>query len=313
LGKAVRATARFLVGRLFSAVLTIWVVATITFFLMHSIPGGPFQRDKQLPEEVVRALEAKYHLDDPLWRQYVDYMRGLLRWDLGPSFQKVGVSVNEIIAQSFPVSMKLGLWAMAGVLFLGLPFGVLSALRNGRPEDHLIRLLATLGQTIPSFVLATALIYLFCGLYNLLPSYGLRSWRHYILPVIALGGYSLSFVTRLTRSSLLEVLQQDYIRTARSKGASEFAVVFRHALRNALVPVVTYVGPLIAGILTGSFVVEKIFAIPGLGKFFVDSITNRDYTVLMGVTVLDAVLLCIAILAVDLLYGVIDPRIRVDR
>jgi oligopeptide transport system permease protein len=309
----VRATARFLAGRLFSAVLTIWVVATITFFLMHSIPGGPFQRDKQLPEEVVRALEAKYHLDDPLWVQYADYMRGLLRWDLGPSFQKVGVSVNEIIAQSFPVSMKLGLWAMALVLFLGLPFGVVSALRNGRPEDHLIRLLATLGQTIPSFVLATALIYLFCALYNLLPSYGLRSWRHYILPVIALGGYSLSFVTRLTRSSLLEVLQQDYIRTARAKGASEFTVVFRHALRNALVPVVTYVGPLIAGILTGSFVVEKIFAIPGMGKFFVDSITNRDYTVLMGVTVLDAVLLCVAILAVDLLYGVIDPRIRVDR
>ena len=221
--------------------------------------------------------------------------------------------MNDIIRQSLPVSVKLGCVTIALVLLLGIPAGILSAAKRDSFPDHAIRFLAALGQIIPSFVLATLLIYVFSNRLKLLPTFGLRTWRHFILPMVALGGYSLSFVTRLVRSSMLESLGQDYIRTARAKGVPEYKVFFKHALRNSLIPVVTYVGPLIATVLTGSFVVEKVFAIPGMGKFFVESITNRDYTVLMGLTILNAALLCAAILIVDLLYGFIDPRIRVNR
>lgn len=281
--------------------------------MMHAVPGGPFVKDKEVPPEVMKALEAKYHLDEPLYRQYLNYVGGILRWDLGPSFQKIGLSVNDIINSSLPVSMRLGCLAIALVILIGVPAGILSAVHRDDPLDHSIRFVVTLGQTIPSFVLATLLIYIFSAKLQWLPTYGLRSWKHYILPTVALAGYSLSFVARLTRSSMLEAMQQDYIRTARAKGVPEFQVVFKHALRNSLIPVVTYMGPLIAAIITGSFVVERIFAIPGMGKYFVDSITNRDYTVLMGLTVLNAILLCAAVLIVDVLYGLIDPRIRVDK
>jgi oligopeptide transport system permease protein len=288
-------------------------VITITFFMMHSVPGGPFARDKEAPPEVIRALEAKYHLDEPLYAQYARYVRGLLAGDLGPSFQKIGVSVNDVIKQSIPPSFRLGCVTIFFVLLLGIPAGILSAARRDYMPDYVIRFLSTLGQTIPSFVLATLLLYIFSTKLRVLPTFGLKTWKHYVLPGIALGGYSLSFVTRLVRSSMLEALGQDYIRTARAKGVPEFQVFFKHALRNSLIPVVTYVGPLIATIVTGSFVVERVFAIPGMGKFFVDSITNRDYTVLMGLTILDAALLCAAVLAVDMLYGLIDPRIKSER
>ena len=299
--------------RLFSIALTLAAVVTLTFFMMHAVPGGPFVQDKEVPQEVVAVLEAKYHLNAPLYKQYLNYVGGILRWDLGPSYQKVGLSVNDIINASFPVSMKLGGIAVLVVLLLGIPAGIVSAVKRDALPDHVIRLIVTLGQTIPNFVLATLLIYIFSAHLRILPSYGFRTWKHYILPVMALSGYSLSFVARLTRSSMLETLQQDYIRTARAKGVPEFQVIFKHALRNSLIPVVTYMGPMIAFILTGSFVVERIFSIPGMGKFFVDSITNRDYTVLMGLTILNAILLCAAVLIVDILYGIIDPRIRVDK
>lgn len=304
---------RFIIDRFFSIILTLAAVITLTFFMMHAIPGGPFAQDKEVPDEVLRALEAKYHLDEPLHKQYLNYVKGFLTWDLGPSFQKIGVSVNDIIRQSMPASLKLGCVTIIFVLLLGLPAGILSAVRRDTFPDYLIRLIATLGQTIPSFVLATLLIYIFSTRLKVLPTFGLRTWKHYVLPAVALGGYSLSFVVRLVRSSMLESLGQDYIRTARAKGVPEMQVLFKHALRNSLIPVVTYIGPLIATVITGSFVVEKIFAIPGMGKFFVDSITNRDYTVMMGLTVLSAALLCAATLIVDLLYGLIDPRIRVDK
>lgn len=293
--------------------MTLLAVITITFMMMHAVPGGPFVREKDVPAEVVKALEEKYHLNEPLYRQYINYVSGIIRWDLGPSFQKPGQSVNDIISQSFPVSLKLGAVAIALVIILGIPAGIISAVKRDAMPDHMIRFIVTLGQTIPSFVLATLLIYIFSAKLQILPSYGLKSWKHFVLPVIALGGYSLSFVARLTRSSMLEAMQQDYIRTARAKGVPEYQVIFKHALKNSLIPVVTYMGPLIAVVITGSFVVERIFAIPGMGKFFVDSITNRDYTVLMGLTVLNAVLLCAAILIVDVLYGLIDPRIRVKK
>ncbi|MDR3281336.1 MAG: ABC transporter permease [Synergistaceae bacterium] len=305
--------ARFIADRVVSIILTLIAIITVTFFMMHSVPGGPFARDKEAPPEVIRALEAKYHLDEPLYVQYVSYIKGLLAGDMGPSFQKPGVSVNDIIRQSMPASLKIGIVTIVFVLLLGIPAGILSATRRDKPSDYAIRFISTLGQTIPSFVLATLLIYIFSTKLKIMPTFGLRSWKHYVLPCAALGGYSLSFVARLVRSSVLEALGQDYIRTARAKGVSEFQVLFKHALRNSLIPVVTYVGPLVATVVTGSFVVEKVFAIPGMGKFFVDSITNRDYTVLMGLTILDAALLCGAVLIVDLLYGLIDPRIRVDR
>jgi oligopeptide transport system permease protein len=299
--------------RFISIILTLLAIVTLTFFMMHTVPGGPFAREKEVPPEVLKALEAKYHLDEPLWKQYTNYLSGLLRWDLGPSFQKIGVTVNDIIRDSMPASAKLGAVTLVFVLLLGIPAGILSAVRRDAISDHVIRFAATLGQTIPSFVLATLLIYFFSSKLKIFPTFGLKSWRHFVLPCIALGGYSLSFVIRLVRSSMLESLGQDYIRTARAKGVPEFSVLYKHALRNSMIPVVTYMGPLIATVVTGSFVVEKIFAIPGMGKYFVDSITNRDYTVLIGLTVLDAIILCAAVFIVDVLYGVIDPRIRVDR
>jgi oligopeptide transport system permease protein len=264
-----------------------------------------------LPPKVIEALEAKYKLDQPLWKQYVDYLKGVVTFDLGPSFQRVGVTVNELIAKGFPVSAKIGGGSILLVLLVGIPLGVISALKQNKWQDQVVMVLATLGVTIPSFVMATLIIYIFSSKLGWLPSHGLTSWKHMIGPMIALGGFSLSFVARLTRSSMLEVLQQDYIRTARAKGLSEFVVVGKHALKNALIPVVSYIGPTIAAILTGSFVVEKIFAIPGLGKHFVESVGNRDYTVLMGVTIFYAAFLVLMILIVDILYGFIDPRIKV--
>lgn len=303
---------RFIANRVVSMFVTLLLVITITFFLMHAIPGGPFTREKTLPPAVVKALEAKYNLDQPLWRQYVDYLDGIRRFDLGPSFQRIGVSVNTLIAKGFPVSARVGGLSALLVLLAGIPIGVISALKQNKWQDQLAMFIATLGVTIPMFVMATLIIYFFSSKLGWIPSFGLKTWKHYIGPVIALGGFSLSFVSRLTRSSMLEVLQQDYIRTARAKGLPEFVVMYKHALKNALIPVVTYVGPMIATILTGSFVIERIFAIPGMGKYFVESVGNRDYTVIMGMTIFYAAFLVIMVLLVDVLYVLIDPRIKYD-
>lgn len=302
---------RFLANRVVSMLITLFLVVTITFFLMHAIPGGPFTREKPLPPAVIEALEAKYKLDQPLWMQYLDYLKGVVTFDLGPSFQRVGVTVNQLIIEGFPASAKIGAGAVILVILIGIPLGIISALKQNKWQDQLVMIMATLGVTIPSFVMATLIIYIFSAKLGWLPSHGLESWKHMIGPMIALGGFSLSFVARLTRSSMLEVLQQDYIRTARAKGLPEFVVVGKHALKNALIPVVTYIGPMIASILTGSFVIEKIFAVPGIGKHFVESVGNRDYTVLMGITIFYAAFLILMILIVDILYGFIDPRIKV--
>jgi oligopeptide transport system permease protein len=291
--------------------ITLLLVITITFFLMHAIPGGPFTREKTLPPAVIKALEAKYKLDQPLYKQYIDYLTGIARFDFGPSFQKIGVNVTEMIWKGFPVSAKVGGLSALMVLILGIPIGMISALKQNKWQDQLSMFIATIGVTIPSFVMATLIIYIFSSKLGWLPSYGLKTWKHYIGPVIALGGFSLSFVSRLTRSSMLEVLQQDYIRTARAKGLPEFIVIAKHALKNALIPVVTYVGPMVATILTGSFVIERIFAIPGMGKYFVESVNNRDYTVIMGMTIFYAAFLVVMVLIVDIVYAFIDPRIKV--
>ncbi len=303
---------RFLVKRTLTMVVTILVIITITFIMMHSIPGGPFTREKALPDAVLQALNEKYHLDDPLWKQYIDYVKGVLSFNLGPSFQRAGVTVNDLISEGFPATLKIGLASVLVIIFVGIPLGIISALKQNKWQDGLVMFIATLGVTIPSFVMATGIIYIFSAKLGWLPSNGLTSWKHMIGPVLALSGFSLSFVARLTRSSMLEVLQQDYIRTARAKGLSNNKVIYKHALKNALIPVVTYLGPMIASLLTGSFVIEKVFAIPGMGKHFVESVGNRDYTVLMGITIFYALFLVVMVLIVDILYSLIDPRIKME-
>jgi len=300
----------YLVKRLLSMVITLWFVITITFFLMHAIPGGPFVREKELPPEVIEALNEKYHLDDPLYVQYFDYLKGVVTFDLGPSFKMTGVEVTDLIKKGFPISAKMGGLAVLFVLLLGVPIGIVSALKQNSLIDYIVTIIATVGVAVPGFVVATIYIYIFSSKLSLVPSFGLESAKAYIGPVLALAFFSLAFVMRLMRSSMLEVLGEDYIRTARAKGLPEFIVIYKHALKNAIIPVITYVGPMIAAVMTGSFVIEKIFAIPGMGKYFVESVGNRDYTVLMGTTVFYAALVIVAILIVDVAYGMIDPRIK---
>lgn len=303
----------YYVKRIVSAFIIILLISSLTFMMMHSIPGGPFTREKPVPPEILAALNEKYNLDAPFYEQYFDYMKGLATFDLGPSFSKKGTSVNDLLVSGFPVSARLGLLASLVIVSLGLPLGIISALKQNKPIDYFVMFLATLGVTLPSFVVATLIIYFFAGKLGWIPTFGVTSWKGYIGPVIALSGYSLSFVSRLTRSSMLEVLRQDYIRTARANGLKTWKVIGKHAVKNALIPVVTYLGPMIAAILTGSFVIEKIFAVPGMGRHFVESVTNRDYTTIMGMTIFYAVFYIVMVLLVDIAYGLIDPRIRLGK
>lgn len=305
--------AKYVFKRVISIFITLWAVCTITFLLMHSVPGGPFTGEKNLPQNVLDALNEKYKLNDPLYVQYFDYMKGIVTFNMGPSFKKVGVRVEDMIKQGFPVSAKLGGVSALAIILIGVPIGIAGALKQGKWQDYLSAIFATLGIAIPAFVLGSLMIYVFGAKLGWIPTYGLSSWKHYIGPVISLSGFSLAFVMRLTRSSMLEVIQQDYIRTARAKGLPDAKVIYKHALKNALIPVITYVGPMIAAIMTGSFVIEKIFAINGMGKFFVDAITNRDYTVIMGTTFFYAAFAAVMILIVDIAYALIDPRIKLDK
>ncbi len=299
--------------RVISALITIILIATLTFAMMHSIPGGPFTRERPVPDEILKVLNEKYNLDAPLHEQYFDYMKGLATFDLGPSYSKIGTTVNELLISGFPASAKIGLLASALIVIIGLPLGITSALKQNKPIDYIVMFAATLGVTVPSFVVATLIIYVFAGQLGWLPSFGIDSPLGYIGPVLALSGYSLSFVTRLTRSSMLEVLRQDYIRTARANGLLEYKVIFKHAIKNALIPVVTYLGPMIAAIMTGSFVIERIFAIPGIGRHFVESVSNRDYTTIMGMTVFYAAFYIVMVLFVDVAYGFIDLESNLGR
>ena len=304
---------RFILNRIVISFVTIFIIVTITFGLMHAIPGGPFTREKVLPPEVMKNIEERYHLNDPLWKQYVDYLKNLSQGDLGPSFKYPAMSVNEMIADSFPVSAQLGIISLFLMLAVGIPAGIVAALRQNKWQDHLAMFLSTMGIAIPNFVLATLLIYIVGVKLGWLPTSRWISWQSVIMPSIALASYSTAYIARLTRSSVLEVIQQDYIRTAHSKGLSERVVIYKHALKNALLPVVTYLGPLVATVLTGSFVVEKIFAIPGLGQHFVMSIGNRDYTMILGTTIFYATFLVFMNLVVDIIYCFIDPRIRITK
>jgi oligopeptide transport system permease protein len=303
---------RYTLSRLLSMALVLFVITTATFLLMHAVPGGPFTAEKNLPESVLKNINERYHLNDPLWKQYTDYLGNVVRGDFGPSFKYEARTVNDIIAESFPVSAELGFIAVAIAVSLGIPAGVIAALRQNRWPDYLAMFGATIGISVPSFILATLFIYLFALRLELLPAAMWDGPEYAVLPAMALAAFPTAFIARLTRSSMLEVLGQDFIRTARAKGLNSFVIIWRHALKNALIPVVTYLGPLIAAILTGSFVIESIFAIPGLGRHFVTSIYNRDYTVILGITIFYSTFLVVLNFLVDLAYAWLDPRIKLS-
>ncbi len=290
--------------------LTLWVIITVTFAIMHAIPGGPFTREKALPPAILANVEERYHLSDPIWKQYADYFKNLFRGDLGPSYTQQGRTVNDIIREGFPVTATLGLLAVVLALFVGVPAGIVSALRQYKWQDYLAMVFATIGVSVPSFIMAALLMYILAFHLRWLPPAMWGTPQQAIMPAIALAGFPAAFFARLVRSSMLDVMGQDYIRTARSKGLSERVVIYRHAIKNALIPAVTYFGPLLAGILTGSFVVETIFAIPGIGRSLVQGIYNRDYTVILGMTVFYSAFLVVMNLAVDLVYVLLDPRIK---
>ncbi len=302
----------YILKRIGSMIITLIFVIALTFFLMRALPGGPFTREKQLPPEIEQAIIEKYHLDDPLIVQFKDYFFGVVTGDFGPSYTRKGETVRGLLELTFPVSAKLGGVASIFVILFGMPLGITSALKQNSWEDYIVTILATIGVAVPSFVIGAGLRYFLTTKWGLLPATGLDTPAAYIMPVIALSGFSLAFVARLTRSSMLEVLRQDYIRTARAKGLSEFVVIGKHALKNALLPVITYMGPMIAAVMTGSFVVERLFGIPGMGDFFVSSVQSRDYTMIMGTVILYAALYIVMIFLVDIIYVYIDPRIKLN-
>lgn len=302
--------ARYIIKRVAMGILSVFVVATLTFFLMNLVPGGPFVAEKSISKEAQAALAAKYGLDKPIMERYATYMTDFIKGDMGLSLRQRGRTVNDIIFSKFPVSARLAGVAVLVALLIGIPLGCISAYNRGKFADNLIIVLATCGIAIPSFITSVFLLYTFGSKLNILPTIGLNSVSAYIMPVTALAFYPTAYITRLMRSSLLDVMGQDYIRTAKAKGLSNFKILFKHALRNAVLPVITYVGPMLANMMTGSFVVEKIFTIPGLGRDFVSAITNRDYTMIMGTTIILATLIITANVVVDILYKVIDPRIK---
>lgn len=303
---------KYIIKRIGLAIVTIWAVATITFFLMNLVPGGPFLSEKAVSPKAMAALEAKYGLDKPLFEQYITYLTDALHGDFGDSLKQRGRTVTSIIVTKFPVSARVGGVAVLVALLLGIPLGCIAAMHRGKFLDNLISVISTCGIAVPSFVICTVLMY-FLGVHlKILPTYGLTSWKHYVMPVMALSFYPMAYIMRLMRSSMLDVLGQDYMRTCKAKGVSQAVSIFKHALRNAILPVITYVGPMLAYTLTGSFVVEKIFTIPGLGGEFIGSISSRDYTVIMGTTIFLATILIVMNVIVDIIYKIVDPRIKLN-
>lgn len=300
--------------RLLQAIPTLLIVITISFFLMRVAPGGPFDGERQLPPEIEANLEAAYHLDEPLPMQYLRYMGNLLQGDFGPSFKYKDFSVTELILQGFPVSLEIGGLAILLALLLGLPLGIVAAIRRNSAVDYAVMGTALAGIAIPNFVVAPILALVFGVLLAWLPAGGWNSGAlpNLVLPVIALSIQQIAYIARMMRASMIEVLGSHYIRTARAKGLSESQVILRHAIRPALLPVTSYLGPAIAGIITGSVVIEQIFGIPGIGRYFVQGALNRDYTLVMGTVVFYGALIVLMNLLVDLIYSALDPQIRYD-
>lgn len=303
---------RYILQRLGSSLIIIWIIITITFLLMHAIPGGPFTAERKLPPQVKASIEEKYHLNDPLWKQYTDYMGRIVQFDLGPSFKYEGRSVNEIIDESFPVSAQLGFGALLVAIIGGITAGAISAMRPNSWIDYLVTIGYTLGISVPTFIIGALLVYWLGFTFHWFPVALWKGPSYMVLPVLTLAAQPMAFIARLTRSGLLDVFEQEYIKTARAKGLSQSEILLKHALGNAILPVITYIGPLAAALLTGSFIVETIFAIPGLGQYFVTSIYNRDYTVILGITVFYSALVVGLNLVVDMIYPMIDPRVTMQ-
>lgn len=303
---------RYILKQVVAALITIWFIMTLTFVLMYAIPGSPISTEKVYDVALQQALEEKFGLNKPLHERYVKCLVDYAHGDFGISYLKIGLTTNEIIASGFPYSLRIGIYASGLIVLFGIAAGILAALRQNRFVDRFLMVLSTLGSTIPSFVFATLYLFLFSKILGLVPAFGVKPWTGYIGPVLVTSVFSMAFVTRLMRTSMIEELNQDYIRTARAKGISEFKVVAKHAMRNAILPVVTYVGPMIAMVVTGSFVIEKVFGIPGIGSLFTSSVLTRDYTLIMGITVFFSVFLVFCTLVVDILYVFVDPRIKYE-
>ena len=317
---------KFLFKRIAMGLVTLWLVITITFFLIHMLPGDPFQSEKAIPPKVKENLMAKYHLDRPLGEQYVEYLKNIAKGDLGSSMKVRGRTVNDVINQSFLTSADLGARSIIFALVLGIPLGIIAALKRGKYQDRLAMIVAIIGISVPSFVLAGLMQKYFVDIHNgflidngFLPEFfrirlsGWDSPEKKILPVVALGLYTGALIARLLRDKMIEVMGQDYIRLAVAKGVKPRNIVFKHALRNAILPIITIMGPTIAAVLTGSFVIEKMFSIPGLGKYFVDSINDRDYTMVLGVTVFYAIFLISIMIVMDIIYVLVDPKIKLGK
>ena len=302
---------RFLLRRVLLGIPVLVAVATLTFLIMHWVPGGPFDSEKILLPAIIANIEAKYHLDQPVGIQYLLYMKQLLQGDLGPSYKYIGRDVSDILRDTFPVSFTLGMCAVLVVLGMGVPAGIISAYWKNSLLDRSILLFAAMGISIPSFVLGAVSVWIFSHQWHLLPPALWEGPRYMILPAFALGAGFAGYIARLTRTTVLDVLSSDYIRTARAKGLTEFKILIKHVLINSIYPIVSVMGPLTAGLVTGSFVIEFVFSIPGMGRFFITAVTNRDYPLIMGVTLVYAVLIVVANIVVDIIYGWLDPRVSV--
>jgi oligopeptide transport system permease protein len=303
---------RFLLKRIFHGVVVLWVVATLTFVLLRLVPGGPFDRERKLPPEVIANLEAKYHLDEPLAAQYLRYLGGIARGDFGPSYKYLDRAVQEIVAETLPASALLGFLALVLALAVALPAGIIGAHFRASWIDRACLFATTLGISVPNFILGALLIWAVALQLGWLQAGRWDRWSSAILPTITLAAAPTAYLAALFRSSLIDTLGEDFIRTARAKGFKEITVLLKHALRPSLIPSLTVMGPLAAALLTGSFVVEYVFAIPGMGRFFINAVTDRDYPLVMGVTLVYTALLVGANLLIDLLYGLVDPRIRAE-
>lgn len=304
---------RYLLKRIVMSVITLWAIVTITFVLMHSVPGNPFAKEGKMPAVVYENLQKKYGLDKPLSEQYVIYLKNLLKGDFGDSMKSRVETVNDMIGRGFPVSAYLGIESLLFALIIGPALGALAALYQNKFPDYVSMIIAIIGISVPSFIMGTVLIQFVAKNIGWLPIGGWGEFKHTLLPAFALSLMPLAYTARLMRSSMLEVLGQDYIKTAKSKGIGKSAVILKHAVRNAILPIVSVLGTLISNTLVGSFVIEKIFGIPGLGMFFVKSIVSRDYTLIMGTTIFYSIILIVMLLFVDIAYTFIDPRIRLTK
>jgi len=303
--------ALYVLKRLIAAFVTLFLACTLTFFLMNIVPGGPFLSEK-VSAQTLERMNAKYGLDKPIIEQYANYMKRVAQGDLGISYKRQGFTVNEIIAEKFPVSARLGLITVCWSIFSGLLLGTLAAIKRNKILDRIVMFICTVGISVPGFIIGTMLIYIFAERLGLVSALGLNTPSQYILPMITLSMQPMSYIARLIRSNMLDVIDQDYIKTAKAKGLPSGRIIFKHTMRNTIIPLVTYVGPMTAFIITGGFYVERLFQIPGLGDYFVRTVETRDYPLLMGLTIFLASLIIIANFLVDIAYRVVDPRIKLQ-